>query len=199
VAAEGPEQERDLAVAEARRLVLKSAKLPPEAWVPWLRALDRAVARSANDTEAEELRAQVLLQLGRPSEALPAFEKVVRRWPRRRTALLGAALAANQSDRLRPALGYWKRAVEVAPYNASVRGSYAARLMNEGEWAEARAHLEAARRFGPFDVHARHLLARLLLHEGKKAEAGAEMEVIRRLRPPDLAELERLFRESEGP
>jgi hypothetical protein len=196
---EGPEQERDRAVAEARRLVLRPVRVPPEVGAPWLKALDRAVARAATDMEAEELRAQVLLQMGRPGEAFPAFEKVVRRWPRRRTALMGAALAANQSDRPRPALAHWKRAVEVAPYNASLRGAYAALLMNEGAWAEARTQLEAARRIDPFDVHARHLWARLLLREGKKAEARAEMEVIRRLRPPDLAELERLFLESDGP
>jgi tetratricopeptide (TPR) repeat protein len=60
-------------------------------------------------------RAQQLLDANQPAQALDQMQVAVRRHPRDPNALILAGLAAYRADQLRPALDYWKQALEIAP------------------------------------------------------------------------------------
>jgi hypothetical protein len=188
--AEDGEQDRDLAVA-LLRLATTRPGAPPEALATGLRLLERAPV----DVEAEELRGRALAVLGRPREALSSYERALGHSPRRRTALAGAAAAAQELQRVELALSYWKRAVEVAPGHPSFRQGYAQLLAARGDWDEARAQARAWRALDPFSVPARRLLIHCLLREGDRAAARAEAHALRQLRPPSLPQLERWLAE----
>jgi tetratricopeptide (TPR) repeat protein len=63
---------------------------------------------------AYELLGDLLLELGRPAEALEAYEESLEMWPRRYHTLLGAARAADGVAEEDVALGYYEELLELA-------------------------------------------------------------------------------------
>src|ERR1700722_7328341 len=60
-------------------------------------------------------RAQQLLDSNQPAQALEQVQVAMRRRPRDPSVLVLAGLAAYRPDQLRPALDYWKQALDIAP------------------------------------------------------------------------------------
>jgi hypothetical protein len=60
-------------------------------------------------------RAQQLLDSNQPAQALEQVQVAMRRRPRDPSVLVLAGLAAYRADQLRPALDYWKQALDIAP------------------------------------------------------------------------------------
>ncbi|HZT81821.1 MAG TPA: tetratricopeptide repeat protein, partial [Gemmataceae bacterium] len=143
--------------------------------------------------EAWEAKGRALTLAGRGREGLAAFETVLAAAPRRELALAGAATLAQLLDRLDPAIGYWRQAVEANPYAAAYRGNLARLLAHKGDWAEARVHCQAWLELDPGSTDARELWVRCLVREGRKEQARAEFARLERLGPSNLAELRAWF------
>jgi tetratricopeptide (TPR) repeat protein len=79
---------------------------------------------------ARELEGDLLLELGRPADALAAYTRTLQREPRRARALFGAARAAEQAGDTETATARYREIVE---------------LMSAGE--ATRPELVAARRY----------------------------------------------------
>jgi tetratricopeptide (TPR) repeat protein len=75
---------------------------------------------------ARELLADMLLQLGRPVEALAAYQATLRQHPNRFNALYGAAVAAERSQQPAQARSYYQQLVQLVPPTGSPRPELAA-------------------------------------------------------------------------
>ena len=84
---------------------------------------------------AREQLAELLLQLGRPAEALAEYERALERAPRRFNALAGAAAAAHQAGSEQQAARFYGALVEQSADSSS-----------RPELVEARARLAALQR-----------------------------------------------------
>ncbi|HEX6306873.1 MAG TPA: tetratricopeptide repeat protein [Longimicrobiales bacterium] len=129
-------------------VVVESQRLAAAAWVAHASGDDATalqLARQAADLEetfekhpvtpgpllpARELEGDLLLELGRPADALAAYEKTLEREPRRARALYGAARAAEQAGNREVATARYREILEV---------------MAKGE--ASRPEIVAARRF----------------------------------------------------
>jgi len=81
---------------------------------------------------ARELYGVMLLERGKPKEALAAFEATLKKEPNRLNACLGAATAAEKAGDKAKAREYYKHAISIAPNADKTRT----------EIADVRAHLE---------------------------------------------------------
>jgi hypothetical protein len=111
--------------------VVESQRLAAAAWTTYARG-DRVeslrLAAAAADLEetvekhpvtpgpllpARELQGDLLLELGRPADALAAYERTLEREPRRARALYGAGRAAVQADRRDAALARFRELLDI--------------------------------------------------------------------------------------
>jgi predicted CXXCH cytochrome family protein len=156
--------------------------------------LESALGQYPEDGELRASKAQALVLLGRPDEALAAARAALARRPGDWRLLAQAAAAAQEVGQAEQALAYWRQAVEVNPALPEFQVSLVAQLLRAGQLDEARSRCETLLRLDPFSVSGRQAWVGFLLREGKRAEAEREFAVIRRLRPPDLSKREEWFR-----
>ena len=64
---------------------------------------------------ARELLGEMLLEVGRPAEALTAFEETMKREPNRYRSIEGAARAAQASGDAAKARSYYAKLIELCP------------------------------------------------------------------------------------
>ncbi len=76
-----------------------------------VRTLQRAVASRSGDPALQ--KANQLLDANRPGQALAILEPLLKQKPADPDALFLAGLAAYRSDQIRPALDYWKQALDL--------------------------------------------------------------------------------------
>jgi hypothetical protein len=186
------EDERDRAVALVQ-LALKGNSEGYRALRHALPALDAALDRDADDWVAGEAKGHALGLLGRPSEALAAFQKVLAGGPHRELALVGAASMAEALHQTAAAGDYWKRAVAANPYLPKYRRHLVLLLVKEKAWDTALSQSRAWVRLDPLSSEARAALVRCLLASGQKKQARAEFSRIRAMDPENLGELEIRF------
>jgi hypothetical protein len=160
-----------------------------------LRLLESALASSPRDVELRAGKAQVLLLLGRHSEALAEARSALVKRPGDWRLLSWAAAAAQADGQTDLAIGYWRRAVEINPFVPDYQVSLVALLIRTGRLDEARERCRTLLQFDPFNVSARQAWVGFLLQQGQKEEARREFDLIRRLAPPDLAGREEWFRQ----
>jgi tetratricopeptide (TPR) repeat protein len=155
-----------------------------------LPALEAGGDRDSTDLAVAEARAQALALLGRPADALAAFEGMLARTPARESVLAGAAGAAAAAGRFDTAADYWRRAVAANPYAADYQANLVGLLAKREAWAEAGAAAADWVRLDPFSPEARAARVTCLLNLGDKAGARAEFAVLEALAPPNLRELQ---------
>jgi predicted CXXCH cytochrome family protein len=160
-----------------------------------LLVLESALARHLQDVELHASKAQLLLLLDRPSEALGEARSALDRRPGDWRLLAWAAGAAQAQGQTDLALGYWRRAVEINPLVPDSQVSLVALLIRKGHLDEAQERCRKLLQLDPFNVSGRQAWVGFLLQQGQKEEARREFDVIRRLRPPDLADREEWFRQ----
>jgi predicted CXXCH cytochrome family protein len=178
---ENEDRDRDLGIALAQRAA--SAKGDRRRFAERAdELLGRGLKDHPEDVPAWEAKGQALTLLGRPTEALEAFESALAVAPRREISLHGAALAAQERGDRAKALHYWRRAVEIDPWDADYRGNLALLLADAGAWDDAWKECRAWVRLDPGSVEGRKLLVRCLLRRGDRAAAQAEREKLDRLR-----------------
>jgi predicted CXXCH cytochrome family protein len=160
-----------------------------------LLVLESALAGRPQDAELRASKAQLLVLLDRPSEALTEARSALETRPGDWRLLAWAAGAAQAEGQTELALGYWRRAVEINPLVPDSQVNLVALLIRTGQLDEARQRCRKLLQLDPFNVSGRQAWVGFLLSQGRKDEARREFEVIRRLRPPDLAGREEWFRQ----
>jgi tetratricopeptide (TPR) repeat protein len=133
---------------------------------------------------------------GRYAEALAAFEAALQKGPQREMALVGAASASQNLQRLEPALAYWRRAVAVNPWMPDYRRNLALLQGVKKSWDDVGPECQAWLALDPGNVEARFLWVRYLVQVGRKEEARTEFARLKALEPPQLDQLEAWFKKA---
>jgi predicted CXXCH cytochrome family protein len=182
------EDDRDRGVALVQ--LARQGKVPPSGGLDAaLGALHAAAARDPQDTSAVEAEGYALGLLGRSTDALAAFERVLAHVPNHETALVGAASMAEALGRTETAGKYWRRAVAVNPWAPEYRRRLGLLLVKARSWGEAQPQCQAWVRLDPFSTEARTAYLRCLLANGDKKAARAQFARIEALAPGNLGEL----------
>src|SRR5205807_2566281 len=130
------------------------------------------------DIELRESKAQALLLLRRPSEALVEAQFALAKRPRDWRLLVHAAIAAQVEGQAEQAMDYWRRAVEINPSVPDYQVSLIALLIRAGQLNEARVHCDKLLQIDPFNLSGRQTLVGFWLQQGKQAEARREFDII---------------------
>jgi tetratricopeptide (TPR) repeat protein len=146
--------------------------------------LDEAVKKFPRDLAAREARARLLAGQQRSTDALAGFKAVLALAPTREIALASSASLSAQTGDTAAAVGLWRRAVEVNPWEPEYRRSLAVLLARQGNWDEASVHCKAWRELNPLAVEAHRLWRDILLRQGRREEADAEQALLRVLQGP---------------
>jgi predicted CXXCH cytochrome family protein len=160
-----------------------------------LQLLESALAAYPQDVELRVSKAQILLLLGRHSEALAEAGVALAKRPRDWRLLTCAATAAQAEGKTALAIAYWRRVVEINPQAPDHQVSLIVLLLRIGQVDEARVRYEKLLQLDPFNVSGRQAWVGFILQKGQKEEAKREFDIIRRLHPPDLAQREEWFRQ----
>ena len=133
---------------------------------------------------------QALIGLGRPAEALPYFEEVLRGKPRDAELHnnLGMALAALH--RWPDAIAHYETAVRLNPQLADAENNLGNALAKSGRLPEAVSHYAAAVRLRPGYADAEANWARSLAEAGQFTEALPHFAAALKLRPGPEAQIE---------
>jgi hypothetical protein len=187
-----PQTERTLGLGLLK--LMSENRLRPERYADrTLRFLESALGRDPADVSVRESKVQVYGLLRRPAESLSEAEVLLPEHPGNWQLLAQAAYAAQADGKFDRAVDYWRRAVEINPFEPEYQVRLVAQLLRAGRLEDARKHCEQLLRLDPFNVSGRQARVGFLLQEGQKAEARRAFDVIRKLRPPDLAEREKWF------
>jgi tetratricopeptide (TPR) repeat protein len=188
-----PEDRRDLGIALAHSSVEKQAlfRLTPA----WEELLDSAVARHPDDLDAWEAKGVGAIAMRKFLAAEAAFSVVLARAPTRESALIRAALLAQQSGQLDKAADYWQRAASVNPWQPQYHANLARLAQGKKDWTSMRGHVNEWLKLDPASVEARKMRLERLIREGDQAEAAAEFSKIEKLKPKDLDELRIWFKQ----
>ncbi len=144
-----------------------------------LEMLDEA-ARLGKDPYVENSRGICLMQLGRTSDAITAFDQSIKLNPRIAMAWLNRARLFRKVRDMPQALSDARRAVELEPTSCEARCVLGLMLEDSGKLAEAEAALDEAVRLLP-ESESRLARGRFLARRGRVAEAEAEFtEVIQK-------------------
>jgi tetratricopeptide (TPR) repeat protein len=142
-----------------------------------------AYRRGGEEAQARHGMGLALAALGRPGEALEAFEEAARLDPKMREAHYNAGQILNKlgleslqrGDRTR-ALAIFRRAAAAAPGDAGIQVNLGNLLLLEGKLREAKERFEAALAVDPSHAMARNNLGLALLREGRPDEARLHLE-----------------------
>jgi cytochrome c-type biogenesis protein CcmH/NrfG len=180
--ADGDDRQRNLALMMAdmatrpgpesvRRMIAGRAE-------PLLR---QAANNAADDVAAWEALGTTLAILGRPADALTAFDRALALAPEQATALEGAALAATEIGNAKEMAARCERYVAVAPQRPRGHFHLAEARAARGDWPGVIAACRESLRLDPTQVPTRTLLAKAYRETGDKAAAEREQAVIRAL------------------
>jgi predicted CXXCH cytochrome family protein len=157
--------------------------------------LDRLVRAAPEDWPVREARAQALVALGRPAEALTVCEQVLREAPGRETTLHLAAtlaLALKQPDE---AVHFWQRLCVLNPTSLFYRVGLAQAHAAQGDWERAVAECQAILQDYPPNLEARLVLLEYHLGRGERAQARRLFDEVVALEPAEKQRLARWFPE----
>ena len=161
-----------------------------------LRELDEAVRirpvypdRRVRDRHVEliAVRAAMLLNLGRPEEAVEVLTRAVLIDPTDGNAHYNLGLAYAQQERWPEAEAAYRRAVALGPQYPVARNGLSVALQNQGRYADALAEADEAIRLNPAFPEAHYSRAQALEALGRYQEAVAAYERLLVLQP-DLSQ-----------
>ncbi len=183
----------ELASDERERAIALGQSGSKSAAVEALPLIEAVLAARPDDLPALEAKAGILGRLGRPADGLAACRLALAHDPARPTALEGAAYFARMVGRTRESIEYWKRAIEVNPWQFQSRGELAFAQTASRDWNGATLACREALRLNPFAVPVRRWLLQSYLHLGDRRAARAELEILLGFDPPDRDDLLRMF------
>jgi tetratricopeptide (TPR) repeat protein len=188
----GPEAERTQAIGLARLISTRMLRCDRHG-ARALALLESALADYPGDVAIRECKVQILLLMGRHSEAQAEAVLALAKRPYNWRLMVWAASAAQAQGQTDLAIDYWRRAVEINPFMPEHQLSLVTQLIRAGRLDEAEERCGKLLRLDPFSASGRQHLVGILLQRGNKAEALAQFAVIRRLNPPDLPKREAWF------
>jgi hypothetical protein len=159
--------------------------------------LEAAVRDHPDDLSAGDSLGYVLGALGRPADALRAFEQVLRIQPGREWTLSYSALALRglkQFDRARAAL---QKLIAVSPWRSAYRLGLARVCFESGDGATAAAACREAIRLDPELVEARSLLVQCYLKSQEPNRADAELQNLLRFYPASREAWQEWYKEQK--
>jgi tetratricopeptide (TPR) repeat protein len=169
---------RDLGVALGKAALQYRAtpELSRLAAIRALPLLEAAVRDHPEDLPAGESLGYVLGALGRPADALRAFELVLRTQPNREWSLSYVTLALVGLQRLDDARAALQTTITINPWRSDYRLGLARVCFRAGDWAAAIAACREAIRLDPELSEARSLLVQCYLrsHEPERADAALQ-------------------------
>jgi tetratricopeptide (TPR) repeat protein len=139
-----------------------------------------------------------LIALGRPGEAIDAFDRAARVDPRNVVALTNLGVLLAERGRPAEAEGPLRRALAADPANGNARIALALVLLLLGRTEDARAEARTAVSAEPENAKARVALARVLAAAGDANAARAEVDRVLARDPGDALALGLRKRLSEG-
>jgi hypothetical protein len=154
-----------------------------------------AIERVPEDVAALEALAQALRKDKRLRESLTSLDQALQRAPRRELALGTAALAALEVGETERSITYWRRLLDINPFDWQGHAYLGQALALRKQWAEAVDTCRRALDCNPFEPRTRMLLIDCLAHRGQRASARAEFDKLLTLRPPEPEKLRKWFDE----
>ena len=158
----------------------ESARLAATQALPLLEA---AVRDHPDDLSAGDSLGYALGVLGRPADALRAFERILRIQPGREWTLSYSALALKGLQRVDLARAALQKTIAVSPWRSEYRLALARVCSQAGDWAGAVAACRDAIRLNPELFEARSLLVQCYLQSHEPDRAHAELQVLLRFYP----------------
>jgi len=131
----------------------------------------RAQACEPDDAMASYLLGKILLQTGRPGEALPLMKRQIDNTPE---SLTGLADCYKVLGRLGEAEGYYRRVLQMRPSDEQILSNLAGILVLQKRFDEAEELLRRAIRLNPISWELEANLAALLLARGGRATEAIE-------------------------
>jgi predicted CXXCH cytochrome family protein len=176
---------RDMGVAQgwAARNLRAFPQVARIAAMQGLSLLDAAVRERPDDLSAREFLGHSLAILGRPEEALQAFEAVLGIEPRRELALRSSGRLLARLQRFDLARSALQKTIAVNPWMSDYHVALAGVCSQAGNWPEAVSACRQAIRLNPELVEARSLLIQCYLRSGQPVKADAEFQLLLRLYP----------------
>ncbi len=144
---------------------------------------EAVLARSPDHPDALHLLGTLLVQLGRPVEAVPLIERAVRRLPRSAVYRSHLADALAACGRGTEAEASWREAIRMAPNDAEANFNLAGHLAQAGRWLEAEPLARRAAGLLPNSVPARFRLGLALEALGRPGDALAQFLFAARAAP----------------
>jgi predicted CXXCH cytochrome family protein len=145
--------------------------------------LEAAVRDRPDDLPAGEFLGDTLEALGRPEDALHAFEEVLRGEPGREWALHSSGRLLTRLRRLDLARSAWQKTIAVDPWQSIHRLKLADNCYRAGDWRGAVAACREAIRLNPELFEARSLLIQSYLRGHDFERADAELKILLRFYP----------------
>jgi predicted CXXCH cytochrome family protein len=176
-------RDRGVALATVARLWRADPELTRRAATQALPLLEAAVRDHPGDLSAGDSLGYVLGVLGRPADALGAFERVLSIQPGREWTLSYSALALRGLKRFDLARAALEKTIAVSPWRSEYRLGLARVCSETGDWAGTVAACREAIRLDPESVDARSLLVQCYLQSHEPDRADAELQVLLRLYP----------------
>jgi tetratricopeptide (TPR) repeat protein len=190
---------RDLGVALAT--VASRWRLDPEvsrrAATQALPLLEAAVRDDPDDLSAGDSLGYILGFLGRPAEAVRAFEQVLSIQPSREWTLSYSALALRGLKRLDLARAALQKTIAASPWRSDYRLGLARVCVQAGDWAESAAACREAIRLDPELIEARSLLVQCYLKSHEPDRAEAELQNLLRFYPASREAWQQWYKEQK--
>jgi Tetratricopeptide repeat/Doubled CXXCH motif (Paired_CXXCH_1)/Cytochrome c554 and c-prime len=176
---------RDMGVAQgwAARELRGSPQIARLAALQGLPLLEAAVRDRPDDLPAREFLGHCLEILGRPDDALGAFEAVLQIEPNRELALRSCGRVLARLERPELARSALEKTIAVNPWKSDYRLELANTCYQAGDWPGAAAACREAIRLNPELVDARSLLVQCYLRSREPDNADAEFQILLRFYP----------------
>jgi len=176
---------RDMGVALgwAARILRPSPQVARVAAMQGLSLLEAAVRDRPDDLDARESLGHALGILGRPEDALHAFEGVLGIEPRRELALRSSGRLLARLQRPDLARSALQKTIAVNPWQSDYHLALAGVRGQAGDWPGAVAACREAIRLNPELFEARSLLVQCYLRSHEPDKADAEFQILLRFYP----------------
>ena len=159
----------------------------------FLTMVEQTIAEDPTDFELWETKGLALTMLHRHSESLAAFQSGLSYAPNRETMVMGAATAAQNSNRLDDALRYWQKAAEINPANVDFHRNITLLAAMKGDWPTVKQHCEISLELDPANIDIRKTWVEFWLRQGDRERAKSEFAKIEALQPKNIGELKTWF------
>lgn len=166
-----------------------SARIQASYWRNSESLWSQALSRTTDNVVAELNLGEANYKLGRITEAVAHFERVLQIEPNEPTAHASLGAALLKIGQTNAALAHFQKSVEIEPTQSPVHSSLGVVLLELGRLEESLPHLQTALKIDPENSEAHYNLGNAFLQMGQANEAVAEYKRALRINPDDTEAL----------